>query len=296
MRSLFLFVLALAFPIQGNAAAPFEFKPNDRVLLIGGTLIEREQRYGYWEAVLTAKYPDLKIRNLGWSGDTVTGDSRRRFEVNDVNIGRARLVELALAEKPTVIVICYGANESFEGSKGLPKFVNDYERLLKDLSPAKARIILMSPPPLESYGQIVRDPQSQNRNLALYRDGIKALAAHNSAYFADLFGTMGEGKKQSTKLTDNGMHFSEIGYRETAGDFLKSLGHDPSGGYSATLDPVRQIIQEKNELYFHRWRPQNETYLFGFRKHEQGKNGKEIAEFDPLVSAKESEIGKLLKK
>ena len=36
-------------------AAPFELKPTDRLVLIGNTLVEREQRYGYWEAVLTAR-------------------------------------------------------------------------------------------------------------------------------------------------------------------------------------------------------------------------------------------------
>ena len=143
---------------------------------------------------------------------------------------------------------------------------------------------------------IVTDPTSQNNNLALYRDAITDLAGKRSAYFADLFAELGEGKHKSAKLTDNGMHYAENGYRDTAGPFLKSLGLDAGSGYSATLDPVRQVIQEKNELYFHRWRPQNETYLFGFRKHEQGKNGKEIAEFDPLVAAKEVEISKLLKK
>ncbi len=51
----------------------------------------------------------------------------------------------------------------------------------------------------------------------------------------------------------------------------------------------------KNELFFYRWRPQNETYLFGFRKHEQGKNAKEVAEFDPLVSKAEEEIEKIRK-
>ena len=296
MRVLFLLGLFLLGFAGRGTAAPFEFKPADRVALIGGTLIEREQRYGFWEAVLTAKYPEIKVRNLGWSGDTVTGDSRRRFEVNDENIGRARLVELTLAEKPTVLLICYGANESFEGPAGLKKFVAGYERLLNDLAPTKARVILMSPPPIEAYGAIVTDPSRQNKNLALYRDAIKELAAKRGAHFADLFAELGEGNNKTAKLTDNGMHYAENGYRDTAGSFLKSLGQDPAGGYSATLDPVRQVIQEKNELYFHRWRPQNETYLFGFRKHEQGKNGKEIAEFDPLVAAKEVEVGKLLKK
>ena len=46
----------------------------------------------------------------------------------------------------------------------------------------------------------------------------------------------------------------------------------------------------KNLLYFHRWRPQNVTYLFGFRKHEQGQNAVEIPQFDPLVAAKEPTI------
>ena len=46
----------------------------------------------------------------------------------------------------------------------------------------------------------------------------------------------------------------------------------------------------KNRLYFYRWRPQNETYLFGFRKHEQGNNAVEIPQFDPLVAAQEALI------
>ena len=60
-------------------------------------------------------------------------------------------------------------------------------------------------------------------------------------------------------------------------------------------EKLRRAIVEKNREYFHRWRPQNETYLFGFRKHEQGKNAKEVAEFDPLVAKAEEEIAKRLK-
>ena len=41
-------------------------------------------------------------------------------------------------------------------------------------------------------------------------------------------------------------------------------------------EALRALIVAKNRLYFHRWRPQNETYLFGFRKHEQGQNAVEI--------------------
>jgi hypothetical protein len=59
------------------------------------------------------------------------------------------------------------------------------------------------------------------------------------------------------------------------------------------VEQLREAILAKNLLYFHRWRPQNETYLTGFRKHEQGRNASEIPEFDPLVAKKEEEIVKL---
>jgi hypothetical protein len=56
---------------------------------------------------------------------------------------------------------------------------------------------------------------------------------------------------------------------------------------------LRRTIVEKNRLYFNRWRPENETYLFGFRKHEQGRNAVEIPRFDPLVVAREKAIAQL---
>jgi putative heme-binding domain-containing protein len=41
-------------------------------------------------------------------------------------------------------------------------------------------------------------------------------------------------------------------------------------------ETLRKAIVAKNELFFHAWRPQNTTYLFLFRKHEQGRNAKDI--------------------
>lgn len=60
-------------------------------------------------------------------------------------------------------------------------------------------------------------------------------------------------------------------------------------------EEVRQTVIKKNELYFHRWRPENETYLFGFRKYEQGQNAREIPMFDPLVTEQENKIEELKK-
>lgn len=68
---------------------------------------------------------------------------------------------------------------------------------------------------------------------------------------------------------------------------------DASGG--VTTEKIRQLAIAKNELYFHRYRPQNETYLFLFRKHEQGNNAVEIPQYEPLVESVEQQIRELTK-
>lgn len=66
------------------------------------------------------------------------------------------------------------------------------------------------------------------------------------------------------------------------------------GGVSVLdVEELRQTIVEKNEMYFHRWRPQNVTYLFLFRKHEQGNNAKEVDEFLPIIARLEKRIAEL---
>lgn len=65
--------------------------------------------------------------------------------------------------------------------------------------------------------------------------------------------------------------------------------------YVSQPQQLRQLILRKNEMFFHRYRPQNETYLFLFRKHEQGNNAVEIPQFDPIVEDLEKQIQQLKK-
>src|SRR5262245_48974130 len=101
--------------LSSKAAEPFELRDGDRVVLIGSTLIEREQRYGYWETALTAHWPEHNVifRNLGWSGDTVWAEARAGFGTPEQ--GFKQLIEGVKGLKPTVLLIGYGTNESFAG-------------------------------------------------------------------------------------------------------------------------------------------------------------------------------------
>jgi lysophospholipase L1-like esterase len=368
-RTLSLLLLALAvFPAA--AADDFKLVDGDRVVLLGNTLIEREQRYGYWETALTSRWPDRNVtfRNLGWSGDTVWGESRAGFDT--LAQGYQRLLDHTLALKPTVIFIGYGTNESFAGKDGLPRFQKQLDKLLDDLAPGKARIVLLAPPLVDAPRWPGGKPDDRNRALRLYADAIKQTAERRHANFVPEFC---QSYGPAHPLTDDGMHLTGFGYWSTAHGLLNELklaadrrlepvelaGQAPvrvvqkilpnppvppepgvkdlqgdcfvrardlkPGKYTLKIDgqavhtadaemwmkpggfgvlvpngpsleqaeKLRQTIVEKNRLYFYRWRPANETYLFGFRKHEQGQNAREIPQFDPLVAEAEAKIARL---
>lgn len=370
----------------------FELVDGDRVVLVGSTLVERDQEYGYLEARLTARYPGRSItfRNLGWSGDTVFGTSRPpakpRPRPGLAGGGFENLKAHIEVLRPTVLVIGYGAVESFDGEAGLANFLQGLEKVVALAGPTKARVVILAPNRQEDLGAPLPDPSRHNADLARYRDALRDAATRYGASFVDLFALLEDGAKATPRhpLTDNSIHPNPYGYWRlaaavedglalepvawsvrvegakveaegtTAADVEKtsdglrfrlkdhalpappSPDGDPArpgdsravrasglapGRYALKVDgkavatadakdwaagvtvgrgpefdqveALRGAIYDKNLLYFHRWRPQNETYLFGFRKHEQGQNAREIPEFDPLVSAKEAEIARL---
>ncbi len=358
-------------------ALPLDLKDGDRVVLIGSTFLEREGRYGYLETALTTRFADrnIVVRNLSWSGDTVFGHARSYFDPPEV--GFNRLIKMIGDVKPTVAIVCYGWDESWDGEKALPQFLTGMSRLSGTLDAAGCRIVIASPPPDEP-GTVPGAQSRHNGQLRVYRDALGKFAAENKLGFADIFGAMGSGETpREIPLTDNGVHMTESGYRtaspliekafglspvewavdvdaakasgtargatlsdvaatpagirfslcDTAlplgdGRVLKITGLKDSGKYTLKIDAasgiatgnaaqwaagvmisrgpefdqaeqLRRMIIEKSAYFFHRWRPANETYIFGFRRGEQGRNAVEMPQFDPLIAEKEAAIAKL---
>src|SRR5437016_4357132 len=123
-----LALLILARP--SPAAPPFELRDGDRIVLIGDTLIEREQTFGYLELALTARFPDRNVtfRNIGWSADTPAGDSRFGLSLLQAGLeppdeGWKQLREQIRQLKPTVVILGYGMASALESRvDGVPKF------------------------------------------------------------------------------------------------------------------------------------------------------------------------------
>ncbi len=377
----------------------FQFQDGDRVVLIGNTLVERDQRFGHLETALLARLAPLNLtfRNLGWSGDTVFAESRGIFD-NPAK-GYQRLLQHVARLKPTVLILGYGSNESFDGPKGLPRFLEQYRKLIADLksrSEPKARVVILTIPPQQLPGLRRLDtthlfstktktnrtakatPQfsrffidstvARNRQINQFNIDLANFARHNSLAVLDLntpfqrpsedrllftvdgraldstgyqilasavidqlypldsltvhltdnqpprvtgplaiqrasyrdgrlvlatrpgrfvLRVHGLAKKRYT-LKINQQDFGNVSAKELSTGISPSVSNPPDG-----LAKLREAVIAKNRLYFHRWRPQNTTYLFGFRKHEQGNNAKEIAQFEKLVAENETEIKRL---
>jgi lysophospholipase L1-like esterase len=389
-------VLLVATTLSSTAPAEDEDQPllrdGDRVVLLGGTFVERMQTYGYVETVLTALHPDKDItfRNLGWSGDEVSGIARAVFGKTDD--GFKRLMDDLVEANPTVILVAYGANEAYRGPEQVEQFTAGLSRLLDRLGETPARLVLVTPLRHENPGPPLPPPAEYNQSVAVYRDAILETAEDHKLPVLDMYSLIsGDDASPAAidRLTENGLHLTGYGYWRAAIHIARELGHEPpkwtidldaagkpreaagtklsdvtatdvglkftahdealpwppppkyspqeasrlipprelrvnglpGGDYEILIDGrkartakaaeltrgitltagpefsqverLRREIGKKNELYFHRYRPQNETYLFLFRKHEQGNNAVEIPMFDPLVEQQEALIAKL---
>jgi lysophospholipase L1-like esterase len=277
-----------------NAAEPLPIKDGDRIVLVGSTFIERDVRYGCIETSMTVQFRDYAItfRNLGWSGDEVSGIARASFD--PIPKGYERLVNQIKDAAPTVLLMSYGQNESFNGAKGLDEFITGYTKLLDDVAPLNARIVLISPTLQQDLGAPLPDPTEHNKDIRLYVDAIGKLAATRGLRFIDMTKALSfPNEIPVSHWTDNGVHFTEAGYWKAASAIIGGLGYPVVQPDNEKLAQIQRVINEKNRLFFLKWRPQNETYLTGFRQHEQGKNAAEIPLFDPLVMEQEKKISDL---
>ena len=269
-----------------SAAPAWTPEKNETVVLLGDTFFERDYTHGYLETALTVATAgnNIRFRNLGWSGDTPRCESRSYFGPPAEGFDRLRkqLTEI----KPTTAIVCYGAVDAFEGQAGVESFLASYKKLLQMLqSTGITKIVLLSPPAVSRDDKQYPSLSQHNAERERYSKAIQQLASEQSLGFGDLFLLM----KDKDWKTIHGITYTSEDYQTIAPLLLQSLGLTLPKNLSSH-DSLRSLILEKNHLFFQRWRPQNEIYLFGSRKHEQGRNGAEIPQFDPLIEQKEQQI------
>jgi len=202
---------AYSYNFKETSLQPFQLHDGDRVVFLGNSLMEDDQRYGYIEFALTTRWPDSDVtyRNLGWSGDNVFGKARSYYTPNP---GPYKLMIQQLKDaNPNVVFIAYGAVESYKGKKGLPHFRKGLNQLIDKIDSIGAKSVLLSPLPQMDKRTSIENLNAHNNELENYTSAISDIASQRNLRFIDLF-TPIKHLNNKVGLTTDGIHLNEMGY------------------------------------------------------------------------------------
>jgi len=219
--------MLLGFAGAAYADGPLAINDGERILFVGNGFVENDQSHAYFEARLQRRLAgrNVMFHYMGWSGDTVRGSARTAgFQVPQ---GLARLEKEAKAKQPTLIFLAYGMNEAFDGPQALPDFLKDYEKLLKALSPLKARLVIVGPTHHEDLGRPFPDPAEHNRHLEQFTKALKAFADERKLPFVDLYHALAKGADRTKPISTNGILLNASGYARAGKAMEEQLGFAP---------------------------------------------------------------------
>ena len=304
-KLLLMLLLSFIFPVQTAEPATL-FRSNSVVAWAGGADVVTMMHSGHLETLITAAYPNrsLKFRNFGWEGDTVYQRPR--------DYGFPPLRDHLHAVGADVIFLQFGRSEALGEPGRVEHFSAAYGKLLDDLAPLNAKLILVTPPPFEDGPGLLPKLASRNDELGTYATAICELAARRDLICLDLFTRLNQ-ESHALALTDNGLQLTHGGQARIAEVLARALelpqvqGAEkilPDGNWAdPQLEELRRAIVEKNQLWFHYWRPQNWAFLGGdrvdqpsSRDHRDPKTRwfpDEMKKFVPLIEAKEQEIASM---
>lgn len=259
---------ACAPALLAESPGKLELKKGDHISIIGNTLADRMQHDGYLESFIHKAFAqnNLTFRNLGFSGDELTVRLRSEsFGTPD---------EWLTKNKTDVVLAFFGFNESFSGPAGLDKFKADLEKFLDDTTKQKyngstaPRIVLFSPIAQEKIADPnVPDPTANNANLKIYTAAMAEVAKKHGVQFVDLF-TASENLYKDAKqpLTFNGIHLTADGYKALAPAMFEAM-FDTSA--PSVDEKLRAAVQDKNEMFFSRYRTVDGYNVYGGRSQLQ---------------------------
>ena len=262
-------VMAIA---QSSLATDLKLEKGDRICLIGNALGERLQHYNHWEALLYQQLPelDLAVRNLCFPAD------EPELRLRSMNFGSPD--DHLKHSRASVILFFFGLNESFKGESGRAPFVAEMTKLVEDTlqknynGKGAPKIVLVSPIAFEDTG----DPNlpsgaKENKQIEAYSKALKLVADKTGVAYIDLFNPSKKLFAESDKrLTLNGVHLNEAGYKALAPGFVKAL---TGTELNSQINPaLLEQVNDKNFHWWHRYRAVNGYSIYG-KRGEAGSDG-----------------------
>lgn len=262
-----------AQPMPSDGSSLLELRQSERIALVGGSLAERMNLFGYFETLLQLRFPEKELifRNFGWPADEV-GNQQRPDNYTAID---DPLVEFG----PELFICFFGFNEHFAGDSPevLAKFKQDYvhwidnQRKRFDKPGRPVRFVLVSPIAFEKTDNpLLPSGQANNQVLLKYVEAIDQLSAELKLPFVDLYSPTHESYQlqPQSKLTINGIHLNEAGDRLVSGQLDSQLfkGPHPTGMDVSLAQQVRATVNDKSWLHLQDYRMLNGWYVYGGRR------------------------------
>jgi putative heme-binding domain-containing protein len=258
---------------QEPVAVDFEPRQSERIAFVGGSLAERMNLFGHFEALLHTRFPEkeLVIRNFGWPADEVGNQQRP----DNYSVIDDPLVEFG----PELFICFFGFNEHFAGGDDatVTGFQQKYTRWIQTMrerfsKPERPlRFILVSPIAHEPTGDpLLPDASASNAVLGVYAKAIKEVANRLEIPYVDLFSSTRERFHATAepRLTINGVHLNESGDRFMAEQLDQKLFKTPhpTGSEVTVFQQVREVVNGKSWLHLQDYRMLNGWYVYGGRR------------------------------
>lgn len=276
-----VFLAAWRLVNAGGNTPALELRPGDHISILGNTLADRMQHYGWLETLFHNRFPNHKLsfRNLGFSGDELT------VRFRSANFGSPD--DWLTKTKADVVLGFFGYNESFAGDQGLEKFKSDLQTFIKNTLNQKyngqspPRLVLFSPIAHEDLkDRNLSDGSENNQRLAKYTAAMAEVARANRVPFVDLFHpTQNAYAKSKQPLTINGVHLNGLGNQQVARIIDQALFGQVTQADPAHLEKIREAVLDANHHWFNRYRTVDGYSIFGGRaalKFVAGQTNKEV--------------------
>lgn len=318
-------VFALALNSCGKKSNTLELKKGNNIVLIGNNLGSRMMKFGHFETELQLRYPDslLIIRNMCDAGNTpgfrphssrnspwaFPGAEEYQTELGEPSgsIGHFETEDEWLSRlKADIIIAFFGYNESFQGKEGLENYKAELHAFVRHTLNQKyngetsPQLALVSPIAFEDLTAKMDLPNGveENKNLAMYTQAMKEVAAADSVLFVDAFEASGKWfKAEKEDLTADGFQLNAFGYQKLS----KLLANRIFGHEKIKSEENRTIVQEavidKNWFWHNDFKIPNGVHANGRRFNPFGPDNYpyEIEKIRQMTAIRDTAIWAALK-
>jgi glucose/arabinose dehydrogenase/mono/diheme cytochrome c family protein len=244
------FILFTNTAFSPDITSKLQIPKGAHLSLIGGNLGSRMMNYGFFDAELHLRFPDnkLTIRNMCDGGDTPGFRPHSSRNEPWAFVGAEKFYpdyaphkgsegffptpdEWLTNLKTDVIIALFGFSESFNGAAGLADFKVELAAFVKHTLAQKyngssiPQLALVSPIAFQnlSHKYDLPDGVEENKNLWLYTQAIKEIAAQYNVIFLDAFTPSKQWFESKDELTIDGMQLNEKGYQKFANLLIDNL-------------------------------------------------------------------------